>query len=70
MVAGMLFGVSGLLLILLLSSLLFLFVSLPNGQMAYHSQKCNWPKEAMNIPISAGIILGIIAGAKMFYVFL
>ena len=26
----------------------------------------NWPKEAMNIPIWAGIVRGIVAGAKMF----
>ena len=31
-------------------------------QMGYHSLKRNWPKEAMNRPIGAGIV----DGAKLF----
>ena len=31
-------------------------------QMGYHSLEWNWPKEAMNIPIGAGIV----DGAKLF----
>ena len=27
-------------------------------QMGYHSLEWNWPKEAMNIPIGAGIVDG------------
>ena len=35
-------------------------------QMGYHSVECNWPKVPMNIPIGAGIV----AGAKMFHLFI
>ena len=31
-------------------------------QMGYHCLEWNWPKEAMNIPIGAGIV----DGAKLF----
>ena len=34
--------------------------------MGNRSLEWNWPKEAMNIPIWARIVLGIVAGAKMF----
>ena len=29
-------------------------------QMGYRSLKWNWPKEAMNIPIGAGIVDGLV----------